>query len=92
MNGNVQVLGVEVEGPSRKLGGERLSELNRGDLSQNAQQWREGTQRVHLQYIDRALSGRRGYQPIVKISGPEVFLSKRIARTKMEKTEGKAVQ
>jgi hypothetical protein len=38
-----------VEGPSRDLGGERLSGLNGGDLSQNAQQWGKGSQRVRLQ-------------------------------------------
>jgi hypothetical protein len=33
----------------RDLGWEGLPELNGGDLSQNAQQWGEGTQRVHVQ-------------------------------------------
>lgn len=28
---------------TRHLGGEKLAELNGGDLSQNAQQWGEGT-------------------------------------------------
>jgi hypothetical protein len=32
----------------RDLGCEKLSGLNGGDLTQNAQQWGEGTRRVHL--------------------------------------------
>jgi hypothetical protein len=56
-----------------------------GDLSQNAENWGEGTWRVHLQYIDRASSGGTGYQSAVKISDPELFLSKRTAGIKVEK-------
>jgi hypothetical protein len=44
--------GREVGGPLgsiRDLGGKRLLGLNGGDLSQNAQQSGEVTQRVHLQ-------------------------------------------
>jgi hypothetical protein len=41
--------------------------------------------RVHLQWIDRVLSGGTGSLPTVKISDPELFLSKRTTGTKMEK-------
>ena len=34
---------------TRDQGGERLSGLNEGDLSQNALQWGEGTCRAYLQ-------------------------------------------
>ena len=43
MNENMQPRGWEMGEPSRKYqrpGGERLSELNGGDLSKNGQQWK----------------------------------------------------
>ena len=56
----------------RDHGCQRLSRLNGGDLSQYEQWWEEGTQ---VEGSD--------YQPTVKISDPELFLSERTAGTKM---------
>jgi hypothetical protein len=49
---------------------------------------RELPYRVYLQQIDRASSGGMGCHLTVKNSNPELFLSKRTARTKMEKRLG----
>jgi len=88
INENIQFLAVEGWGwvlleSSRDLGYERLLGLNVSDLSQNMQQCGEGTpESTSSRYSGSQVKGTC-YQPTVKISDPELFLSKRITRTKI---------
>ena len=62
----------------------RLSGLK--GLRWNTQQWGEETHRVHLQQKDRASSEGWSCHLTVKHSNPELFLSRRTAGTKMERS------
>jgi hypothetical protein len=69
---------------ARGLGGEKPWGLRGRDLRWNVQQWGEGL----VESTCRGKTGhqveRWGYHPTVKNSNPELFLSKRIAWTKMK--------